>query len=478
MSPIDVPEKWDYETDVLILGAGTGGLPAGIIAAEAGFKATVLESRPKAGGSFAMVAGAFAIAGSDEQKELGIEDSNELFYQDFMDVCDADPEVARAFVDHQIESYQMLRDEGIKFPGIVPHPCHSRERCLGWIGGLGPKFVKALLNRCERSNVEILYKHRARKLIKDSQSGRIMGVTVEVGDDTKMFKANKGVILASGGFGRNKELIFEYEPIMVNAVPKMPMGHQGDGLIMALDVGAATKDIGISIAPSWPLCVETHSNAIWLLDYGAIFVNVHGKRYHDESSSEAFYGPMTGAGMKQPGGVYWIIFTDPIRDMVGTIDLIGKEGQTERNMEQVTSIEKCKTYTADTPEELGKLCGVDPKGLKETVAKYNSDIAEHGHDTVFGRKHQFGDMREMMKIDPPPYHAIKCVTSTTSFKGGLKINGKCQVMDNFGAPIPGLYAVGEVTGGLHTKTYLLGVMTSSAMTQGILAARNAIKEPV
>jgi fumarate reductase flavoprotein subunit len=254
MSPVDVPEKWDYETDVLILGAGTGGLPAGITAAEAGFKATVLESRPKAGGSFAMVAGAFAIAGSDEQKELGIEDSNELFYQDFMDVCDADPEVARAFVDHQIESYRMLKDEGVKFPGIVPHPCHSRERCLGWIGGLGPKFVKALLTRCERSNVEILYKHRARKLIKDPQSGRIMGATVEVGDDTKMFKANKGVILASGGFGRNKELIFEYEPIMVNAIPKMPMGHQGDGLIMALDVGAATKDIGISIAPSWPLC--------------------------------------------------------------------------------------------------------------------------------------------------------------------------------------------------------------------------------
>jgi len=477
MSPVDVPEKWDYETDVLILGAGTGGLPAGITAAEAGFKATVLESRPKAGGSFAMVAGAFAIAGSDEQKELGIEDSNDLFYQDFMEVCDADPEVARAFCDHQIESYRMLKEEGIKFPGIVPHPCHNRERCLGWIGGMGPQFVKALLGRCERVGVEILYKHRARKLIRESMSGRIIGVTVEVDGETKNFKANKGVIIASGGFGRNKELIAESDPIMVDAIPKMPMGHQGDGLIMALDAGAATKDFGIAVAASWPLCIETHSNAIWLPDYGAIFVNVHGKRYHDESSSEAFYGPMTRAGMTQPGGVYWTIFTDPIRDMVGTIDLIGKEGQTERNMEQVNSIEKCKTYTADTLEELGKLCGVDPQGLKETVAQYNGDIDEAGYDREFGRKHQFGDMREMMKIDPPPYHAIKCVTSTTSFKGGLKINGKCQVVDNFGDPIPGLYAVGEVSGGLHTKTYLLGVMTSSAMTQGIISARNAIKEP-
>ena len=86
-------------------------------------------------------------------------------------------------------------------------------------------------------------------------------------------------------------------------------------------------------------------------------------------------------------------------------------------------------------------------------------------------------MREMIRIDPPPYHAVKCVTSTTSFKGGLKINGKCQVLDNFGDPIPGLYAGGEVSGGLHTKTYLLGVMTSGAMTQGIIGARSAVKEP-
>ncbi|MBW1799715.1 MAG: FAD-binding protein [Deltaproteobacteria bacterium] len=475
MSPENVPQKWDHESDVLIIGAGTAGLPAGTIAAEEGLKATVLESRPKAGGSFAMVAGAFAIAGSDEQKELGIEDTPELFYQDFQNVCEADPEVARAFCDNQIRSYRMLKEEGVKFPGIVPHPCHSRERCLGWLCGLGPGMVKAVEERCKRNGVEILYRHRAQKLIMDPQSRKVIGATVEVGGEVKKFKANKGVIITSGGFGRNKELVFEYEPIMVNAIPKMPVGHQGDGLKMGLDVGAATKDIGMAVAPSWPVCVETHSNAIWLLDYGAIFVNVHGKRYHDESSSEAFYGPMTGAGMKQPGGVYWIIFTDAIKNQVGTIDMVGKEGETERNMEQVKDVEKCKTYKADTIEELGRLAGVDPRGLKETVDKYNGDIDEVGYDTVFGRKFQFGEMREMVKIDPPPYYAIKCVTSTTSMKGGLKINGRCQVLDNFGNAIPGLYAAGEVSGGLHTKTYLLGVMSSSAMTQGIIAAEDIVK---
>ncbi len=477
MTAVEVPKNWDHEADVIVVGGGTAGLPAAIVVAGAGLRATVLESRTACGGSFNMVAGAYAIAGSDEQKELGIEDSPDLFYEDMINVSGAVPELARAYADNQIDAYRMLKEEGIKFPGIVPHPCHSSPRCLGWICGMGPKMVKALEGRAKRMGVEILLRHRATRLITDPQTGKVIGVKVNVKDEIKNFKANRAVIITTGGFGRNREMIAEYDPIMVNAIPKMPAGHLGDGLKMGLDVGAATKDIGIAVAPSWPVCVETHSEAIWLLDYGAIFVNVDGKRYHDESSSEAFYGPMTGAGMKQPGGVYWIIYNENIKNQVGTIDLIGKEGKTERNWEQVDSIEKCKQYKADTIEEMAKSAGIDPKGLKETVDKYNSDIDSVGYDTVFGRKFQFGQMRSMVKIDPPPFYAIKCVTSTTSMKGGLKINGRAQVINQYDEVIPGLYAAGEVTGGLHTKTYLLGIMTSSSMAFGIIAGRNAAKEP-
>lgn len=475
MSPVNVPEKWDHETDVLIIGGGTAGLPAGITAVAEGCKATVLETQPKAGGSFAMVAGAFTVAGCQEQKDVGIDDNPDLLYQDFIEICDAVPDVARAYADNHHEAYRMLIDEGIKFPGIVPHPLHNRQRCLGWIGGMGPLFVKALLGRCERDGVEILYRHRARKLIKDT-SGKVVGATVEVGGETKMFKANKGVVLASGGFGRNKRLIAESDPVMVNCIPKMPISHRGDGLIMGMDAGAATKDMSVSMAASWPLCVETHANAIWLLDYGALFVNVNGKRYHDESSAEGFYGPMTRAGMLQPGGVYWIVFTDEIMDLVGTVDIIGREGDPVKNQEQIDGVKACKTYTADTIEEVGKLAGFEGETAAKVIAKYNSDIDEVGYDTVFGRKKQFGDRGDMMKISGPPYHSIKCITALTSNKGGLKINGKCEVIDNYDEAIPGLYAAGETTGGLNSKTYLLGCMTSSAMTQGILAARHCVRE--
>ena len=476
MAPVNVPKKWDHETDILIIGGGTAGLPAGITAVAEGCKATVLETQPKAGGSFAMVAGAFTVAGCPEQEEVGIEDSPELLYKDFIEICGAVPDMARAYADNHHEAYWMLVNEGIKFPGIVPHPQHSRQRCLGWIGGMGPSFVKALLGRCERDGVEILYKHRARKLVKDPDTGRILGATVEVGGETKMFKANKGVIIASGGFGRNKRLIAESDPVLVDCIPKMPISHRGDGLIMAMDAGAATKDMAVSMAASWPLCRDTHANCIWLTDYGAIFLNVNGERYHDESSSEGFYGPMTRHGMLQPGGVYWILFTDEIMDLVGTVDIIGRQGDPVKNQEQIDGVKACKWYTADTVEEVGEMAGFDGETASKVVTKYNRDIDEVGYDTAFGRKRQFGDRGDMMKLNDPPYHAIKCITALTSNKGGIRVSGKGEVIDNYDDVIPGLYAAGEATGGLNSKMYILGCMTSSAMTQGIVAGRCCAQE--
>jgi len=265
-------------------------------------------------------------------------------------------------------------------------------------------------------------------------------------------------------------MIAEYAPHMVDAVPKMPVGHQGDGLKMALDVGAATKDISIAVAGSWPVDVETHSRCIWALDWGGIMVNVHGKRFHGEASAEGYYGKMTGDGMKQPGGVYWVIFDEEIMGNIGT------NVQGEKNEMHVKDIEHCHRTKADTLEELAKKSGIDPAGFKETIEKYNSDIDSVGYDTVFGRKYQMGEARPIAKLKPP-FYAVKCVTCTTSLKGGLKINTECQVINNYGEIIPGLYAGGEVAGGLWPESYMLAVMTSGAMTQGIIAARNAIKEP-
>jgi len=458
----EIPKKWDYETDVLIVGGGTAGLPAAIVVAETGLKATVLEARGVCGGSFSMVAGGLAIAGTEEQKEAGIEDSADLLYEDMVNICQADPEVARAFADNQIKAYRILKEEGIKWPGLNENPGHSRIRSF-IISGLGKTMAQALENRARRVGAEILFRHRAKRLVRDPETQRILGLVVDVENGEKYFKAKKAVILATGGFGRNPEMVAEYAPEMVKCIPMMPPSHIGDGLKMGLDAGAATKDIGKAVAPAWPICIETHQNNVWAINWGGILVNVHGERFHDESQAEGFYGPMTGVGMKQPGGVYWAVFNEQIINDIRAANPI-----------KVRSVEKSKKYQADTIEELASSAGIDVEGLKKTVTKYDSDVESKKYDTVFGRKYQCGVARPLIKITNPPLYAVKCVTATTSMKGGLKINGKCQVLTNYGEVIPGLYAAGEVSGGLHTRTYLLAIMTSSALTLGIIAGQSVV----
>ena len=186
----EIPKNWDYESDVIIVGGGTAGLPAAIVIAEAGFKVTILETRGLCGGSLSMVVGGFAIAGTEEQKEAGIEDSANLLYEDMVRICDADPELARAFADNQIKAYKILKEEGIKWPGLNENPGHSKVRSF-IVSGLGKTMVQALENRARRVGVEILFRHRARRLINDPKTGRILGLLVSVDNDEKYFKANK-----------------------------------------------------------------------------------------------------------------------------------------------------------------------------------------------------------------------------------------------------------------------------------------------
>lgn len=474
MTPSEVPEKWDHEADVLIIGGGTAGLPAAIEVRRAGRTATVLESRPQCGGSLGMIVGAIAFAGTDEQKEAGIEDGPDILYNDLINVCGADPEIARKVADVQLEAYNIFKEEKFRWPGIVDLPGHSATRGMGWILNYGPKVVKCLEDRARRDGAQILFRQRAKRLVIDPETDRVTGLKVDVAGEDKYFKAQKAVIIASGGFGRNRELIAEYSPYMATCVPKMPVGHQGDGFKMALNIGAATKDIGMAVAGSWPVSFETHSRAIWALDWGGVMVNIHGKRFFKESSEEGFYGRMTEAGMRQPGGVYWVIFDQNVFDHVGTSQV---KGTIERNMAHYRDIENCAKVKASTLEELAEKAGIDAAGFKETIDKYNSDIDQYGYDTVFNRKYQFGTSRPIWKLTPP-YYAVKCVTSLTSCKGGIKIDADCHVLNYFDEVIPGLYAAGEVSGGLWKHSYMLAVMTSSAMAQGIIAAKSAVKEPV
>jgi fumarate reductase flavoprotein subunit len=472
MSPITTPKQCDLECDVLVIGAGSAGLPASSTIAEAGYKALLIEDRAKPGGSLAMVAGGFACPCSDEQKAAGIEDSPDRYYNDLVKACDSDPELTRAYVDNVLDVYKILKEEGMVWPGLHDTPGHSATRDFGWLLGYGPKIVECLEKRCKKLGVPILYRHRGQRLTVDPATGRVNGAIVLDGQNKKFIKAKKGVILATGGFLHNKEIIAEFDPVMVDCIPKMPISHQGDGLKMALELGAATRHIGTAVAGSWPLCKDTHSRCIWALDCGGIMVNKYGKRFHNEGSDEGYYGFMSRAGMSQPDGAYFVIYDAEVEASVGVAKV---KGAIERNMEQVKDLEQCKRYYAQTPEELAEKLGIDPAGFAETIAKWNADIAKCGYDTAFDRKGRRGGQGALLPLKAP-FIGIKAVTSLTSAKGGLKINAKCQVINQFGEIIPGLYAAGEIAGGMWRKSCMLGVMSSLSTTQGLLAARAILEE--
>jgi len=456
---IEIPTKWDHEADVIVVGGGTAGLPAAIKVVEAGGKATVLETRKICGGSFRMLGGAISFAGTEEEARDGIEDSPDKFCEQMITTGGADPDIARAFADNQLKAYRLLKDGGMVWNEYISLPDHNVERSFA-VGNRGVEMTNILIQKAVEVGVEIIYEHRGKRLIADSQTGRVVGIQVQLSDKIKNFKAKKAVILASGGFGRNKEILDEYAPHMVDCVPMMPPSHQGDGLKMAMALGAATKDMGIAVAPSWAVDVKTHQNApMGPMNSGGVLINKYGKRFYDES---VWYGHTMGEALRQPDKLFWSVYDSKIR--VAPRPVAGSKG-----------IDKATEIKADTLEELAKIAGIDPKGLIATINKYNSDLDTAGYDLEFGRKYLHGYGGELVKIDVPPFYAIRCLVSITSMKGGLKTNAKAQVINQFGEVIPSLYAAGEVAGGLH-RHYILGLMSSGSMTFGVIAGENAVKE--
>ena len=463
MNPVEIPKKWDYVADIVVVGAGTAGLPAAIEATEAGAKVVGLEILPLCAPSLGLINVGPAFAGTDVQKELGIDDSPEQYYKDGVENGKGDPEIWRAFADNQLETYYWCQKIGMNFgKDLLAPPAHRRIRGI-W--EKGADMVRTLEKTAKEKGIDIKFSHRATRLITDPMTGRVIGVKVKVKDkEEQNFKAKKAVVIATGSFGRNREMVAEYGPNFLDWLPTMAHGHLGDGLKMALDVGAATKDLGHAVSGSFSVDIESKTGLMTFVGYaGGILVNVNGKRFADESERVRFYGLVAEDGMKQPGHAWFSIMDDKIKNTTLRVNML----------------HKAKPVQGNTLEELAKQLGIDPTGLKQTVDKYNKDIETLGYDSEFDRRTLFGIEGVPVKLETPPFYGFKCTGATSSFKGGIKINGKAQMVNHYGEVIPSLYAAGEATGGLwgHDGTYLPCTMVSASLTFGRIAANNAVKEP-
>jgi tricarballylate dehydrogenase len=482
---------------VIVVGAGNAALCAALAARERGAEVVVFERAPYRlrGGNTAFTAGAMRVAyeGVDDLRRLMPELSDDevantdfgsypvqAFLDDMARVTEyrTDPELAATLVEESFPTLLWMRSKGVRFLPIYGRQAFKVDGRFTFWGGLtievsggGPGLVDCLSTSCERDGVKIEYGARVLSLLQDDAG--IHGVLVRQDAKTRSEPAD-AVVLACGGFQANTEWRTRYLGVSWDLAKVRGTRYDtGDGIKMALDAGA-------SPAGNWSGChaVGWDRNAPEFGDLTvgdgfqkhsypfAIMVNANGKRFVDEGAdfrnyTYAKYGRRI---LEQPGQFAWQIFDQK------TVHL----QRDEYRIRQVTKV------TADTLEELaGKLEGVEPAGFLQEVAAYNEAVEV---DTPFNPNVKDGRGTRGLavnktnwanRVDEGPFEAFAVTCGITFTFGGLRINQNAEVLDTDLAPMPGLYAAGELTGGIFYFNYPGGTGLTNGSVYGRIAGYRA-----
>lgn len=449
-------------TQLLVVGGGMAGFACALEAAQLGLSVLLLEKLAETGGSSAMSGGCLAFAGTDLQAAAGVEDSAELLKHDLIEVGEHENDVAlvQAYVDHQLDAYHWLRGHGVAFSPVVEA---SSGQSVPRAHNVDPAdAVRTLARRCrDTGRVEVLMQTRALRLIRERDVDPVCGVIAERDGSEVRIEASHGVVLASGGFGRNGELIHRFAPLYDNAVFVCGDGNFGDGLLMAWKCGADLRDMGYIKGTFGKHPVDTTNHHSCQAVYkGAIAVNEDGKRFVNESISYKLLGD---AVMRQPNHTAYQIFDHPIflegDDRVRILDF-------GRRLEEGLLIK------ADTLEALARLIEIPLERLRFTLDRYNTAV-DQGTDPDFGRDalvHHHGRPR---RIEQAPFYAYPSTAAVFGTYCGVRVDTGMRVIDVFDQPIGKLYAAGEMVGGFHGGAYMTGSALGKALVFGRLAARSA-----
>ena len=449
--------------DLVVVGGGLAGVAAALEAADGGTSVLLLEKMAELGGSSALSGGCLAFAGTDLQQAQGIEDSDDLLFSDLREVgaFENDEHIVRAYVAHQLDTYQWLRRQGVEFSPVIEV---SSGQSVPRVHTVDPADVVRLLARRARATgrVEILTGMSVRRLLRDSTGERVEGVRAEGGSEVLSVASRHGVILASGGFSRNPELIHRFAPGYDKCLLLGGEGNVGDGLRMAWQLGADVRDMPYIKGTFGKHPVDmANLNALLAVYKGAIAVNQDGQRFVDESISYKLLGD---ACLRQPDGCAYQILDQAIfeqgENRVRIVDF-------ERRLDDGLMIQ------ADTLEQLAARIEVPREALRRTVAEYNGFV-DAGSDPQFGRRHLVHKHGALCRIERPPFYAYPSTTAVFGTYCGLCVDARMRVIDVFGAPIAGLFAAGEVVGGLHGGAYMTGSALGKAAIFGRIAARTAM----
>lgn len=440
------------DVDVVVVGAGGAGLTAAIELKSAGVNVLVLEKMPMVGGNTVKATGGMNAAETSVQKALGVEDSVETFIEDTMEggYHVNNRELVTVMAENSAEAIDWLASIGAPLPELSYSGGATNKRIHRPEGGagVGAYLVEKFSDKSKELGIDILLNTKATEILMDN--GTAVGVKAE-GKDTNYVINAKAVILATGGFGANEALYTKYRPELKGYVTTNTPGATGDGIVMAEAVGANLVDI--EQIQTHPTVEQTTSIMITesVRGGGAILVNQGGKRFIDEMKTRDV---VSEAIVEQEGSYAYIIFDQLLRDNLSAIEKYIENGITQQ---------------ADTIEELAALINVDPATLAETLNTWNDAVAK-GKDEAFGRS--TGMENNLTKA---PYYAIKVAPGVHHTMGGVEINTKAEVVSTTGNVIPGLFAAGEVTGGIHGANRIGGNAVADIVVFGRLAAASAME---
>lgn len=484
-----------HETDILVVGCGTGGLFAVAAAAEAGGKVIGIDR--------------FAV-GTGIREDLGAIDSRyqkahgiKTTAQQVLDAAlqfhhfRADPAVLRVLIEESTRTIDEIIDMGVELRGIrTMYPKEESLMCWHLFKGGTAEVIRRWIENIKARGGELLTNTRVTKLI--MTDGRVTGVEATTKSGDKLIIHAKKVIIATGGFAANKEMLAQYvfdssalgmiEPIWLRS--PVVDGRTGDGINMARLVGAGVAGMH-AVAGNAPYLPDTPpinqfsgpdelKQGRCALAQPWLWVDHTGRRFFNESRGSVFvdvYNAMTTAG-----GVSYTIFDQKMMDRMinkGAVlpfNAIVLADTPLKALSKTWEIGKERgwAFKADSIEELAQQIGVPPENLKDTMKKVNG-YAEKGHDPEFGRKPE-----HLVKFDLEhgPYYALKAIRAFFLTLGGVQVTPAFEAKTPQGDVIPNLYVIGQDIGGLYDSSYDLrceGSASSFAMTSGRYAAEHALK---
>ena len=492
-------EDSTVDADVVVVGAGGAGMTAAITAAAEGKSVVILESQSMVGGNSVRATGGMNAGKTVYQDEnefgesAGVEKTLKTAAEKY-----ADNETITALaktVSEQWAAYQanptgyfdsvelmeldtMIGGKGINDPELVETLCANSADAIDWLdehgitlhnvssfGGasvkrihrpvnaegktvsVGSYMIPLLQENCEKAGVKMMLDTTATEILTDA-NGAAVGVKATGASGETVTVNAKAVILASGGFGANLDMVVKYKPELKGFMTTNAPGIQGQGIEMAEAIGAATVDMDqIQIHPT----VEANTAALiteGLRGDGAILINEEGQRFIDEVGTRDV---VSAAEIAQTGSYSWLVVDQAMADASSVIQGYIKKGY---------------TVTGATYEELGKAMGVDAAAFAETMEKWNGYV-EAKNDPDFGRT-SFAN-----PLNTAPYYAVKVTAGVHHTMGGLKINANTEVLNEKGEVIPGLFAAGEVTGGVHGANRLGGNAVADFTVFGRIAGAAA-----